>query len=118
MSLALYLSRVRSSDLLGVITALQADVSRVGIVAQRTLNIVKKSVCELQLFGLSEHAQKPASFRESESLPRIVSVVAVRASHVQAKPRILHLNKAPEVLCYASLHTPPKGRELSGQPLC
>jgi hypothetical protein len=89
----------------------------VGIVTQHSLNIVKQSVHELLLFGLSEHAQEPAAFRNGKGLPRIVSVVAIGASYVQAESWILHLNKAPEVFCYTSLYTPPKGWELSGQPL-
>ena len=117
MSLALYPSRVRSNEVLGVIGTLEPDVLCERVTTEHSLHITEKAIGKLLLIGLREHAKKPALFRKCKGLPGIFTIVAIRTCHEQAKLRILDLNESPEVLSDASLHLPPKCRELRGQPL-
>ena len=117
MNLALYPSRVRSNDVLGVIGTVQPDVLRIRVVTKHTLHITEEPIGDPLLFRLSEHTQKPAPFRESKRLPGTFTIVAVCTCHEQAKLRILNLNEAPKIFRNTPLHTPPERRELHCQPL-
>jgi hypothetical protein len=117
MSLALYPSRVRSNEVLGVIGTIQPDVLCKRVTTEHALHITEKTVRKLLLIGLSEYTKNSASFRKSKGLPGIFPVVAIRTCHEQAKLWIFDLNEAPEIFSDAPLHAPPERRELRGQPL-